>query len=137
MFVVAVSDGDTFIAYNEEMDRRIVVRLYGVDCPEMKQDFGKQAKDITSNLVIQKYVRLMPVSQDSYGRTVALVRLYDGTTLEEHLVDQGAAWVDSRYCRKGICDDWRKRQRNAQKARIGLWENGQPAAPWVFRHWSK
>ena len=40
--VVGVSDGDTMTVLRDRTQIRI--RLYGIDCPEMGQDFGSRAK---------------------------------------------------------------------------------------------
>ncbi|MDR1674972.1 MAG: thermonuclease family protein [Tannerella sp.] len=41
--VVRVADGDTFTLLDES-NNQVRVRLYGIDCPEKKQDFGEKAR---------------------------------------------------------------------------------------------
>ena len=50
--VVSVIDGDTIeVMHNQQPER---IRLYGIDCPEKGQAFGKRAKQATSALVFAK-----------------------------------------------------------------------------------
>jgi endonuclease YncB( thermonuclease family) len=68
---VGVSDGDSITVMHEGMAEKI--RLYGIDCPEKKQDVGSRAKQFTSVMVYRQVVDVEPVTQDRYGRTVAWV----------------------------------------------------------------
>ena len=74
--VVGVSDGDTLTVLRERTP--VKVRLFGIDCPQMGQDFGSRAKQFTSELVFGKTVTVVPHDMDRYGRTVADVLLPDG-----------------------------------------------------------
>lgn len=129
--VTAVLDGDTFIACGTEQ-YKTVVRVYGIDAPEFRQKYGKEATAITKKVLLKANVTLEPVNKDKYGRTVAVVRLNDGSTLQDHLINAGVAWVDP-YCSKAICTDWKARQAHARKAEVGLWSDSNPVPPWVWR----
>ena len=48
--VVKVSDGDTITVLTQNKES-IKVRLYGIDAPETKQDFGKASKQYLSSLI--------------------------------------------------------------------------------------
>ena len=54
--VVGVHDGDTITVYDGREQTRI--RLEGIDCPETSADFSTRAKQLTSNLVFGKQVRV-------------------------------------------------------------------------------
>ena len=98
--VVGVSDGDSITVFHD--GRQEHIRLWGIDCPEMHQDFGTKAKYGTSILVFAKVVEVEPVTTDRYGRTVAFVRVGD-TLVNEELIRQGLAWVFTCYCDRPIC----------------------------------
>jgi micrococcal nuclease len=53
------------------------IRLYGIDAPEMGQDFGRKSKDFASGMVGNKMVEVEVMDTDRYGRTVAVI-LVDG-----------------------------------------------------------
>jgi len=63
-----VHDGDSFKLKVEE--QIIKVRIYGIDSPENKQPYGKEAGEALRNLINGKEVRLCIVEKDRYGRTV-------------------------------------------------------------------
>ncbi|WP_394713362.1 thermonuclease family protein [Desulfogranum marinum] len=47
------------------------------------------------------------MTTDRYGCTVALVDV-NGQSLNNYLVQEGYAWVYSKYCKKSFCRDWKK-----------------------------
>lgn len=47
--VVGIADGDTITVLNNRTLERI--RLYGIDCPEKRQAFGRKAQRFTSRMV--------------------------------------------------------------------------------------
>jgi endonuclease YncB( thermonuclease family) len=127
--VVGVSDGDTITVLRGRDQVRL--RLDGVDCPESGQAFGRNAKNRTASLAIGKTVTIRPKETDRYGRTVAEVRLPDGTSLNQDLVRSGLAWWYRRYAP----DDTQLEglEAEAKAARRGLWADAHPIAPWDWR----
>ena len=91
--VVGVSDGDTITVMHDGMAEKI--RLYGIDCPEKRQAFGKRAKQFTSNMVFGRIVEAEPIT-DRYGRTIAWI-YFDRECLNEELLKVGLAWHYKRY----------------------------------------
>lgn len=131
--VVSVADGDT-IAVVPADGGRLRVRLYGIDAPEHDQRYGKQARRALSAMVRRKTVDVERVDTDRYGRTVALVRLQDGTLVNEELVGMGAAWFYGQYCRRADpCDRLRELEERARAARLGLWAEADPERPSNWR----
>jgi micrococcal nuclease len=128
--VVGVIDGDSIRVLHE--GRQEQISLWGIDCPEKKQDFGTKAKQATSTLVFGKFVEVEPATTDRYGRTVAFVRVGD-TLVNEELIRQGLAWVYTRYCDRPICQEWKKLEAEAREKKRGLWSMPKPVAPWEFR----
>jgi micrococcal nuclease len=109
------------------------IRLCGIDCPESHQDFGTKAKQFTSDLVFGKMVQVITENTDRYGRTVGTV-MVNGKSLNEELVKAGSAWVYGQYCKKSICDQWKRYEETARSRKIGLWSMQNPIPPWEFRH---
>ena len=71
------------------------IRLYGIDTPEKAQDFGKRAKQFTSDLVCSVWERGKKVIQediDRYERIVGMVYV-DDICVNEAIVKNGFAWV--------------------------------------------
>ena len=129
--VVGISDGDTITVLHNNRGEK--VRLYGIDTPEKRQDFGNKAKQFTSNMVFGKYVEVESVTKDQYGRTVGLVYI-NGQCLNEELIRTGFAWVYIKYCKKAICAEWRRLEAAAKVNKAGLWLHSNPIPPWKYRH---
>jgi endonuclease YncB( thermonuclease family) len=128
--VVGVADGDTITVLRDKHPEKI--RLYGIDCPEKRQAFGKRAKQFTSDMVFGKVVEIEPVATDRYGRTVAFVRVED-ITVNEELIKEGLGWVYIRYCKLPLCSEWQGLQLAAQAEKQGLWRDAGHVPPWEFR----
>lgn len=127
---VGIADGDTISVMHDGKAEKI--RLYGIDCPEAKQDFGTRARAFTADMAFRRTVTVTPVDKDRYGRTVALIAV-DGIPLNSALVDAGLAWVYDRYCKIPECGDWKAREEEARREGRGLWSQPDPTPPWLWR----
>jgi endonuclease YncB( thermonuclease family) len=88
--VVGVPDGGTITVSHDGKNEK--VRLYGIYCPEHRQDFSQEAKEFTSKMVSGEFVEVKPMDTDRYGRTVGMVSI-DEKSLNEELVRAGLAGV--------------------------------------------
>ena len=127
--VVGVLDGDTLDVLHTRHAERI--RLYGIDCPEKAQAFGKVAKLATSALVFGRPVTVKPHGTDRYKRVVAEVFLADGTNLNHHLVIQGWCWWYRKYAPGNTVLEGLENDARASKK--GLWVDPHPIPPWEWR----
>lgn len=87
--VVRVAVGDT-ISLLDSANNQIRIRLYGIDCPESKQDFGNVAKKFTTDYCFSKDVSVEVKDIDRFNRTVGIVWIKDTINLE--LLKAGLAW---------------------------------------------
>lgn len=127
--VVRVADGDTFTLLDNR-NKQVRVRLYGIDCPENKQDFSQVAKKFTSDRVFEKVVKVEVRQVDRYGRIVGLVILPDGKILNEELLKAGLAWHYTYYDKT---QKFARLERTAKRKKVGLWRHKKPIPPWDFR----
>ena len=127
--VVGVSDGDTFTILTNSKEQ-IKIRLYGVDCPESKQDFGTKAKQFTSTLCFGKTVTANIKNNDRYGRKIAFVILPGGKNLNKELLLAGMAWHYKHYDKS---TELALLENNARQKKIGVWSAKNPVAPWEYR----
>jgi len=93
--VVSVQDCDTITV--EAGGRETKVQLFGIDCPEAKQDGGPEARSFTASSAMDRTVMVVPHSTDRYGRIVADVMLPEGRSLNKALLSAGWAWWYSEY----------------------------------------
>ncbi|GAB1254601.1 thermonuclease family protein [Desulfovibrio falkowii] len=132
--VLTVHDGDT-VRVQPADGKAVSIRVYGVDCPELGQPYGTEARDLTAQLLLGKRVEVIPAqSRKSYKREVAgVVLLDDMMVLQDALISAGLAWVDNRFCKMAVCDLWRQHQADAKATRRGLWSADSPIPPWTWR----
>jgi len=124
---VGVGDGDTV---SVKLSRGAVkIRLEGIDCPELGQDFGMRAKQFTSNLVYGKNVQVRPYYPDEYGRIVGRV-IVDGKDVSLEILRAGLAW----HYKRGRYDPALAQAESAAKRdKKGLWAMPNPVPPWEYR----
>ena len=128
--VVAVSDGDTISVMHGGKPEKI--RLHGIDSPESGQPFGNRAKEFSSSLSFGQQVAVRVKDMDRYGRTVAEVVLPDGRILNHEMVSAGFAWWYQQYAPEN--KELRDLEKLAREAKVGLWADPNPIAPWEFRN---
>ena len=107
--------------------------MFGIDCPEKKQDFGTQAKVYASNLCFEKIVSVTDKGRDKYRRTLGIVILPDGKNMNHDLVKNGYAW---RY-KKSKDPVLGELESVARKYKRGLWKKPNPISPWEYRYINK
>jgi micrococcal nuclease len=130
--VVRITDGDTIHVDFETGARNQVVRYVGIDTPETKkldtpvQPFGPEAADENEDLVGGKRVCLQKdVSEtDQFGRLLRLVWTEDGVFVNERLVHDGLAVLDTFPPDVKYVETFRAAQGDARTRRVGLWSKG-------------
>lgn len=123
--VVRVADGDT-ITLLVDGNKQIRVRLYGIDCPESKQDYSQVAKQFTSDRIAQKNVSVKVMDIDQYGRTVGIINLPNGEILNEELLKAGLAWHYKQYDQSVR---FAHLETEARKNKLGIWSMKNPVEP--------
>ena len=131
------SDGDSF-ELKDENNRKIRVRLYGIDAPESNQRFGKESREHLQSLMKGRKLRLKTMYLDNYQRSVAVVYLsgkdgIDELSINQRQVQAGMAWVYDYFCTSDFCNTWKLEEAMAQKQKIGLWKDPSPTPPWQWR----
>lgn len=127
--VIKIKDGDTIVVLDSN-NNQTILRLAEVDCPESSQDFGKKAKEFTSEQVALKTVSYKIVDTDRYGRSIAKV-YYDYKYLSAEIIKNGFGWHYKKYS-KSI--ELSNLERAAKTKKIGLWSSYKNIAPWDYRN---
>jgi micrococcal nuclease len=116
--VVSVYDGDTLT-----LDTRDKVRLRWVNTPELRppEEYGAEARDLVSSLVLQKRVSLLTSGgRDGYGRLLSGV-VVDGKNLSVALLEAGLAHVFIIPPDNTDLKPLFSAQSRARAARRGIW----------------
>ncbi len=128
--VVGIADGDTLTVLDDGR-RQTRVRLAEIDTPEAGQPYGTRARQILSELVFDRAVRVVVQDTDRYGRAVG--RVYAGPVdVNAEMVRRGSAWVYRRYSRDPALLALEEEARNAKR---GLWAlpEAERIPPWEWR----
>ena len=131
--VTKVHDGDS-IHITPSGSKRVVIRLAGIDAPEIKQTFGIQSRDKLRSIILNKTAQAQCHKLDKYQRHVCVVQ-YENRDINLQMVAAGMAWHYKYYQNEQSALDRRRyaaAQTSAQKRQLGLW-GMQSVAPWEFR----
>lgn len=126
--VIAVHEGDRLTIHYQ--GRKDMVYLRGVDCPELKQPYGTQAKHATAAYIANREVVVRELHQDRQGRMIADIRLRDGRQIAYELVKEGLAWVQPEGSQDQTLKDMEELARASGK---GLWSEPNPIPPWKWK----
>lgn len=110
----------------------IYVRLAGIDTPDPKQPYGKEAITQLNNLVKNKVLLLRLIGYDQCNRNLAIAWLRgdNGLDLSSRMVANGAAWVFQINNPELL-----ELEKQAKQKRIGLWalSHDKRLPPWEWR----
>jgi micrococcal nuclease len=122
--VTSISDGDTFKV--KLGDKTEIVRIVGVNTPELKECYGPEAAAAMRQLVSGKRVWLetdvQQGNKDKYGRLLRFVWLDDRTSVNKKLLSEGHGY-EVLYSKKAHAyrSSYILAQTEAKNAGRGLW----------------
>ncbi|EAI5602814.1 thermonuclease [Campylobacter upsaliensis] len=106
---------------------KLKIRLYGIDAPELKQAYGKEAKEFLSALVLKQEVSLIIENKDKYERIVGTIFL-KGKDINKEMVKNGYAHAYESFSKKYLAE-----QADAKMFKLGLWQDEKAVKPSEFR----
>lgn len=137
--IISVHDGDTFTDSSN-----IKYRLYGVDTPEisnqfdgfqttvgLEQIYAVEGRDFVRRLILHKNVHILVEANDPYNRKVARIE-FNGKDLSNELVKNGlarVAYIDVNKSSPYFTDNYEyyKRllinQKFAKDSKLGFWKH--------------
>lgn len=123
--VIKISDGDTITVLSGKEQTK--VRLYGIDAPEKKQDYGQKSRQFLASLIAGQVVEVEPKGKDRYKRTLGIIH-QKGQDINAQMVKNGYAWAYVKYSKIYV-----DQEKTARKNKLGLWQSSNPTPPWVWR----
>jgi len=130
--VIGIYSGDSIVVLLSD-NTQLKVRLEGIDCPELLQEYGDSAKFATVALCFKKTIRIEEKGLDTYGRTLAYVYV-DDICINKELLRLGLAW---HYANYNDDPELAQLEADARKQKVGLWKQSDPLSPWDFRRSQK
>lgn len=125
-----VSDGDTIRAISNKTGAKVKIRLYGIDAPEITQEYGLESKEYLLGLIKDKSIIVKGNTYDKYGRLLGTIYI-SNTNVNESMVKSGNAWWYEKFDAKNT--KVRDMQIKAKESKLGLWKNVNAIAPEEYR----
>jgi len=156
--VIRVLDGDTIEVLKMDAAGKhpVRIRMTGIDAPEKSQPFGEKCRDTLAALVAGKNVRVDVRGNDRYSRQLGIILVVPSIPtpspspapkatpleLDANLsqISAGCAWHYKQYQRQQKPEERRRyseAEDRARAAKLGLWRDPEPVAPWDFRRQSR
>lgn len=126
--VARIIDGDTFAAVGSD-GIELIIRLRGIDAPELGQGHGFEAKQALEGLIGSGVITIDKPSREKYGRYLANVFERD-TWVNKTMVEDGHAWYDHMASTDKTLH---AAEDQARQRKIGVWSSSDPVEPWVWR----
>lgn len=126
--VVTVHEGDRLTIHHE--GRSETIYLKDIDCPELKQPYGKQAKHAIAAYVGNREVVVRALKRDRDGRVTAEILLQDGRNVGHELLKEGLAWWQRSASNDTSLEVLEELARASRK---GLWADSNPVPPWKWK----
>lgn len=126
--VSKVTDGDS-LTITDTNNKPHKVRLVNIDAPEKNQDYGLESTKSLESICLNKETKITYESKDKYDRILGYVYC-NGAYANLEQVKLGMAWVYEKYSND---ESFIAAQNKAKAAKLGLWSNDNPEAPWEFR----
>ncbi len=138
--ITRVSDGDT-VNLKVPDGKSIRIRLLGIDAPELHMEpSGDESRKHLGNL-LKACSRDVSVYYhekngiDQYERVIGKI-VCGKNDVNLQMIRDGHAWFFKRYEKDVIASDrtlYADAEKSARKAKIGLWSESNPEAPWEWR----
>ena len=122
--VVGVVDGDTITVLTKDK-RQMMLRLAGIDAPEKEQDYGANARQFLSGLILNQTVTVSGIKEDCHKRLAGSVA-FNKNDLSLLAIKSGNAWADSS-CQ--VNEALVKEESAVKEKKLGLWQNPNPMRP--------
>jgi len=131
--ILSIDDSDrvTFVGKDGTV---YATSLLAVDSPDQNQNYYKKAKKRLSDLLDGKDVTAI-VRKNDNGRYLASVYVA-GQDVSLRLLQDGFAWYFPGHWKELNASEREKysmAESASKTAKLGLWEDKEPVAPWVFR----
>lgn len=125
--VVTVIDGNTLEVFTPENETYKIL-LFGIDCPELGQEYGEKAKRYLEKMVLNKKVNVEIQGKDRWGNRLGIV-LIEGVDPREELLQEGLAWTAER----NPIEPFEVMKEKSKEKGKGLWKEQNPTPPWIYR----
>ncbi|HQN65743.1 MAG TPA: thermonuclease family protein [Methylophilus sp.] len=120
-------DGDT-VKINDN-GQTFKLRITDIDAPERNQTYGLKSRRALMKLCTRADIRYQISGVDKYQRKVGKLQC-NQQDVSLYMVQNGHAWFADHFS-----SDYTLylAQKEAQQAKLGLWQDSKPSPPWLWR----
>jgi micrococcal nuclease len=126
--VISVIDGNTIEVVVTDSET-YKISLHGIDCPELGQSYGDEAKDYLEKLLLNKPVRIKVQGKDRWGNRLGIISINGEDDPRYRLLQEGLAWTSE----KNPIEELELIKELAREKGKGLWKEKNPIAPWIYK----
>jgi micrococcal nuclease len=126
--IMTIIDGNT-VELLTETDETMTIVFMDIDCPELTQAYGEEAKDFAAKLLHHQQVVVRVYGKDRLKNYLGVVLLKNETDIRPDLLAAGLAWT----AEKNPVRELEHLQTVALQNKKGLWKQEHPVPPWIFR----
>ena len=126
--VVSVVDGNTIELLSDDNESYMIM-LYGIDSPELGQEFGDKAQKFLQKIALDKKVNVKIQGKDRWGNRLGIILIEGKIDLRLELLEAGLAWTAER---NPIVELESVKEKAREKGK-GLWKEKDPTPPWTYR----
>jgi len=126
--VTRVIDGNTLEFTSTEGETYTIV-LSGIDCPELTQAFGDEARICLQKLALNKNATVNVKGKDRTGNSIAEVLVDGKKDPRIQLLKDGLAWIQEGES----ASELESYKIASQSKKKGLWKDQNPTPPWTYR----
>lgn len=126
--VIMVHEGDRVTISHD--GQKAMIALQDIDCPDLKQPYGKQAKRATAAYLANREVVVRNLTRDRQGNMAAEIVLPNGRRIAHELVKEGLAWAQPGAVQDKALKDI---EELARASKTGLWSDPNPIPPWKWK----
>ena len=128
--VVKVADGDTITVIQENTNKKVRVRFYGIDAPEKSQEYGRKSLSVLKDILDNQIVEIDVKDKDRYGRIVGVV-YFNNKDINLYMLETGNVWYYRQYAKNEY--NYARAEKFAKENKFGLWKEKNPTPPWKYR----
>lgn len=115
-------------------DETILVKLRNIECPELAQEYGVEAKEFTEKSCLNRKVTVVFQGYDRDRNALGTVTTHRSKDLGYELIERGLAWHFVKGLQLGPDSSaYMELEQEVKKKGKGLWKKPDPVAPWIFR----
>lgn len=126
--VVSVIDGNTVELLADD-NESYKITLFGIDSPELGQEFGDKAQKFLQKMTLDKKVHVKIQGKDRWGNRLGIILIEGKIDPRFELLEAGLAWTAER----NPIEELESLKEKARGKGKGLWKEKDPTPPWTYR----